>query len=63
MRGCSISRKPGQPLALKVRSIGRVTVFDVSETVVQRARASGLEVLIVSRGDGLRRIAQERRTP
>src|SRR5919204_6935841 len=53
------STNRANPFHYEVRANGEVRVFDVSETVVQRAREYGLDVLIVIGGDGTIRIAQE----
>ena len=49
------------PFHYEVKTNGAVKVFDVSETVVHRAREYGIEVLIVIGGDGSMRIAHELR--
>jgi 6-phosphofructokinase 1 len=53
------STNRANPFHYEVQTNGEVKVFDVSETVVQRAREYGIEVLIVIGGDGSLRIAQE----
>jgi hypothetical protein len=39
--------------------MAQVTVFDVSETVLQHVREYGIEVLLVTGSDDTMRIAQE----
>jgi 6-phosphofructokinase 1 len=53
------STNRANPFHYEVASNGTVNVFDVSETVVQRAREYGLDALIVIGGDGSLRIAAE----
>jgi ATP-dependent phosphofructokinase / diphosphate-dependent phosphofructokinase len=53
------STNRANPFHYEVRTNGEVKVFDVSETVVHRAREYGIEGLIVIGGDGSMRIAHE----
>jgi 6-phosphofructokinase 1 len=53
------STNRANPFHYEVRTNGEIKVFDVSETVVHRAREYGIEVLIVIGGDGTMRIAHE----
>src|SRR5262245_35580972 len=53
------STNRANPFRYEVSNNGEVKVFDVSETVIHRAREYGIDVLIVIGGDGTRRIAQE----
>lgn len=53
------STNRANPFHYEVASDGQVRVFDVSGTVMQRAREYGLDVLIVIGGDGSMRIAHE----
>src|SRR5215475_3415806 len=53
------STNRANPFQYEVRTNGTVKVFDVSETVLQRARDYGLDGLLVIGGDGTMRIAQE----
>jgi len=53
------STNRANPFQYEVRTNGAVKVFDVSETVLQRARDYGLDGLLVIGGDGTMRIAQE----
>ncbi len=53
------STNRANPFHYEVKTNGEVKVFDVSETVVHRAREYGIDVLIVIGGDGSLRIAQE----
>ena len=53
------STNRANPFHYEVAADGAVKVFDVSNTVVQRAREYGIEVLIVIGGDGSMRIAHE----
>ena len=53
------STNRANPFHYEVATNGAVQVFDVSETVVHRAREYGIDVLIVIGGDGSLRIAAE----
>ena len=53
------STNRANPFHYEVATDGAVKVLDVSETVVHRTRAYGIEVLIVIGGDGTLRIARE----
>jgi ATP-dependent phosphofructokinase / diphosphate-dependent phosphofructokinase len=53
------STNRANPFHYEVATDGQVKVFDVSETVIHRAREYGIEVLIVIGGDGSMRIAHE----
>ena len=53
------STNRANPFHYEVSHNGAVKVFNVSETVLHRAREYGIEVLIVIGGDGTMRIAQE----
>ena len=53
------STNRANPFHYEVSTNGAVKVFDVSETVLQRARDYGLDGLLVIGGDGTMRIAQE----
>jgi ATP-dependent phosphofructokinase / diphosphate-dependent phosphofructokinase len=53
------STNRANPFHYEVHTNGESKVFDVSETVVHRAREYGIEVLIVIGGDGSMRIAHE----
>lgn len=53
------STNRANPFHYEVSNNGEVKVFDVSETVIHRAREYGMDVLIVIGGDGTMRIAQE----
>lgn len=53
------STNRANPFHYEVNNNGEVKVFDVSETVLQRAREYGIDVLLVIGGDGTMRIAQE----
>jgi 6-phosphofructokinase 1 len=53
------STNRADPFHYEVSTNGAVKVFDVSETVLQRAREYGIEGLLVIGGDGTMRIAQE----
>ena len=53
------STNRANPFHYEVSTNGTVKVFDVSATVLQRAREYGIEVLLVIGGDGTMRIAQE----
>jgi 6-phosphofructokinase 1 len=53
------STNRANPLQYEVATDGQVRVFDVSETVLHRAREYGIEALLVIGGDGTMRIAHE----
>jgi ATP-dependent phosphofructokinase / diphosphate-dependent phosphofructokinase len=53
------STNRANPFHYEVSTNGEVKVFDVSETVLQRVRDYGIDVLLVIGGDGTMRIAQE----
>jgi 6-phosphofructokinase len=53
------STNRANPFHYEVSNNSEVKVFDVSETVIHRAREYGIDVLIVIGGDGTMRIAQE----
>jgi 6-phosphofructokinase 1 len=53
------STNRANPFHYEVSTNGTVKVFDVSATVLQRAREYGIEALLVIGGDGTMRIAQE----
>jgi 6-phosphofructokinase 1 len=53
------STNRANPFQYEVPTDGRSRVFDVSDTVVQRAQEYGIDVLIVIGGDGSLRIAYE----
>jgi ATP-dependent phosphofructokinase / diphosphate-dependent phosphofructokinase len=53
------STNRANPFHYEVSNNGEVKVFDVSETVLQRAQDYGINVLLVIGGDGTMRIAQE----
>lgn len=53
------STNRANPFHYEVQTNGAVKVFDVSETVLHRAREYGIQVLIVIGGDGSMRLAQE----
>jgi ATP-dependent phosphofructokinase / diphosphate-dependent phosphofructokinase len=53
------STNRANPFHYEVATDGQVKVFDVSETVIHRARDYGIDVLLVIGGDGTMRIAQE----
>jgi 6-phosphofructokinase 1 len=53
------STNRANPFHYEVSTNGEVKVFDVSETVLQRAQDYGIAVLLVIGGDGTMRIAQE----
>jgi len=53
------STNRANPFHYEVRNNGETKVFDVSETVLHRAREYGIDVLMVIGGDGSMRIAQE----
>src|SRR5205823_1823742 len=53
------STNRANPFHYEVSNNGEVRVFDVSETVLQRVRDYGIDVLLVIGGDGTMRIAQE----
>ena len=53
------STNRANPFHYEVRTNGEVKVFDVSHTVIHRAREYGMEVLMVIGGDGTMRIAHE----
>ena len=55
------STNRANPFHYEVATDGQMKVFDVSETVLQRVREYGIEVLLVIGGDGTMRIAQELR--
>src|SRR5262249_19970712 len=52
------STNRANPFHYEVSTNGTVKVFDVSETVLQRARDYGIDALLVIGGDGTMRIAQ-----
>src|SRR5262245_37830389 len=53
------STNRANPFHYEVATDSQLKVFDVSETVLHRARDYGLDVLLVIGGDGTMRIAQE----
>ena len=53
------STNRANPFHYEVATDGQVQVFDVSETVLHRAREYGLDALLVIGGDGTMHIAQE----
>src|SRR6516162_7012865 len=53
------STNRANPFHYEVATDGQVRVFDVSETVLHRAREYGIEALLVIGGDGTMRIAHE----
>ena len=53
------STNRANPFHYEVSTNGAVNVFDVSETVLHRARDYGIDGLLVIGGDGTMRIAQE----
>ena len=53
------STNRANPFHYEISTNGSVKIFDVSETVIHRARDYGIDVLLIIGGDGTMRIAQE----